>query len=639
MLPKNPFNSSYTEMIDSNETFLSLFDATILDHDYNDNGDKFVDEEMFGKIVFFSSALGGGKSSLFHFFSPSVLDTIVQSKESFAENYRYLKQIGVINDNKVNLLSVYISCARNYEIIDDIFENGKKSLTFFALLNVRVLKEALKSILVLKRVNADSLKFITFSSIPTELNSVFQLRWNGKDYYEWACEEEKRICQALNDLDDDMKFNSIHSYLSVVQLFEPDNIYYNGEKIVGKVLFLFDDVHRLTQFQKDNLRKSLFIVRAKVGVWLAQRTYGLDDMEILGIDGTYGREFISRRLENVSKKRSSLDSILKKIADKRAKAAQSVNVSSFQACIDNELNWEQDENIKQLLETAYFQVEEALKPFFAVSDIEHFKNSRHDLLQKVIYLRIIKILIDRAANKPQMVLDFFFLAPSEEEIVKATSDSDLNHRALYYISIENSLPFYYGLEKLFLLSSNNVYQFLTFAGAVFERRLSYQYSPKKGNDKVSSLEQDKIIHTIAERKWNELRTSFVDAEKIENALINISHIGIKARLSGTASYGGGAYTGIGIRQEEFEYLIQKDAKLRSLLSICVSNNLLSKHSIKQGNKNEIYIVFYLNRWVCVYFNLPLAYGGWKSCNKVLFRQCFLKNSQKFAEDYDGGKKA
>ena len=86
MSPKNPFNSSYTEMIDSNETFLSLFDATFMEHEYSENEGKFIEEEMFGKIVFFSSALGGGKSSLFHFFSPSVLDTIIQSKDSFSDN-------------------------------------------------------------------------------------------------------------------------------------------------------------------------------------------------------------------------------------------------------------------------------------------------------------------------------------------------------------------------------------------------------------------------------------------------------------------------------------------------------------------------------------------------------------------------
>lgn len=627
-------------MIDSNETFLSLFDATFMEHEYSENEGKFIEEEMFRKIVFFSSALGGGKSSLFHFFSPSVLDTIIQSKERFSDNYRYLRQLGVINDNQINLLSVYISCARNYEIIDDIFEDGKRAITFFALLNVRVLKEALKSILVLKRSNIDSLKYITFSSIPLELNGVFQSHWTGKEYYEWACEEEKCICQALNNLDDDMKFNPIHSYLSVIQLFEPNNVCFKNEKIVEKVLFLFDDVHRLTQYQKENLRKSLFGLRANVGAWLAQRTYGLDDKEILGPDGTYGREYISRRFEYGSRKRSSADSILKKIADKRTKLANSenaINVTSFQSCIDEELNWEQDEDKIKLLEKAFNRVEESLKPYFALSDIEHFKNCRQGILQKTIFLRIIKILIDRAANRPQMVLDFFFLAPSEEEIAKASTDPILQSRALYLISIENGIPFYFGLDKLLLLSSNNVFQFLTFAGAVFERRLSYQYNIKKGDVKVSAEEQDKIIHTVSERKWKELSTLFVDAVKIENVLSNISYIGIKERLSGTASYNGGTYTGIGIKQDDFDYLIQKDMKLRNLLSQCVSNNLLSKHSIKQGNKNDIYIVFYLNRWICVFFNLPLAYGGWKSCNKTLFRQCILKNSHKFTEDYAGGK--
>ena len=83
--------------------------------------------------------------------------------------------------------------------------------------------------------------------------------------------------------------------------------------------------------------------------------------------------------------------------------------------------------------------------------------------------------------------------------------------------------------------------------------------------------------------------------------------------------------------------MNKDEKLRYLAGQCVSNNLLIKQAIKQGKKDELYIVLYLNRWVCVHFGLPLAYGGWKSCNKELFQRIFTKDAMEFAECYDGGK--
>ena len=120
MLPKNPFNSLYSEMIDTNQTFLSLFDESHI-LKTNDEGEAFITEEMFSKTVFFSSALGGGKSSTFHFFSPGVLETIVQSKEDFLDYYALLEQLNVIVGGENRLLSVNISLARNYEVIDDIY--------------------------------------------------------------------------------------------------------------------------------------------------------------------------------------------------------------------------------------------------------------------------------------------------------------------------------------------------------------------------------------------------------------------------------------------------------------------------------------------------------------------------------------
>ena len=78
-------------------------------------------------------------------------------------------------------------------------------------------------------------------------------------------------------------------------------------------------------------------------------------------------------------------------------------------------------------------------------------------------------------------------------------------------------------------------------------------------------------------------------------------------MQGTASYAGGAYTGIGIREVDFIALMNKDEKLRSLAGQCVSNNLLIKQAIKQGKKDE------------------------------LFQRIFTKDAMEFAECYDGGK--
>ena len=93
MLPRNPFNTTYAEMVDSSETFLTLFDYTALDVKSSDNV-SLISEDMFERIVFFSSSPGGGKSSMFHFFSPDVLNSIVQAKNQNIDSYQYLNNLG-----------------------------------------------------------------------------------------------------------------------------------------------------------------------------------------------------------------------------------------------------------------------------------------------------------------------------------------------------------------------------------------------------------------------------------------------------------------------------------------------------------------------------------------------------------------
>ena len=620
-------------MIDSNQTFLSLFDEShILKK--NDEGEAFITEEMFNKTVFFSSALGGGKSSTFHFFSSGVLETIAQSKEEYLDYYVLLEQLNVIVRGKNRLLGVNISLARNYEIIDDIYENGKRTQALFALLNVRVLKEALKSILVFNRANNDALSLITFADVPEELTGVFQRDWTGKDYYEWACSEENLICEELNDLGDFKAIHFIHNYLSVIQLFEASNIRYDGNPFVEKVLFMFDDVHRLTLHQKKELRESLFVVRARVGVWLAQRTYGLGDEEVLGLDGTYGRDYLTRRFEDYYHRSVKTDKSFQKIADRRAKATQEINVASFQSCIAESIDWERDKVSRKKLEKAYDDLEHFLNAYLLPDEITFLKSRGSTLIDLTVTLRTAKIFIDRKLSHQQLLIDAFFLAPSKEELLKSLEDNSLRSIALYYLCTENDLPFYYGIQKLCSLAFNNVYQFLSFSGAVFERRLSYRYRAKRNSTiVVSAAEQDSIIHSVAKNKWEELSVIFANAERVQSFLRNIASIGLATRDVGAASYSGGTYTGIGIKEKYFSELMKENSEIRTTLSQCVSNNLLRKQDIKQGSRDENVVVFYLNRWICAFFNLPLAYGGWKSCSKELFTHICLYSNKPFIEYY------
>ena len=625
MLPRNPFDTTYAEMVDSSETFTALFDHTVIDTKTADDT-PFISEEMFERIVFFSSSPGGGKSSIFHFFSPDVLNCIVQSQKQNPDSYAFLEELGVIVSNSVRLLGIQISCARNYEIIEDIYENGISTQIFFALLNVRILKEALKSILALKKTDGRDLDRISFVDIPAELSAVFDANWTGKDFYTWACEEEKKICASINNMESSQPVAFIHNYLSIIQLFESTKVLYDGKQVVDKVLFMLDDIHKLTIQQRSVLRESLFTVRARVGVWLAQRSYALDENELLGKDGISGRDYISRKLEDQREggRTKSFYKTLESIADRRVKANTSIDINSFSSCISDRIDWSLDKDSYKKLCAAYDNLQEEILKYVSLNEETYYNSDSHiDLFEKTITLRAVKILIDRKLNNQQLAISDYFLAPAEDELYKVICDNTLRSIAEYYLCIENSLPFYYGKDKLFLLSFNNVYQFLSCCGQIFERRLSYKYASKKRHiTTVSPLEQDRILSKLAKKRWDELDVMYSNSRQIKLLLENIASMGILTREIGTASYSGGAYTGIGIRDPLLNSIIseEKYSAVKSLLATCVSGNLLRMKAGKQGSKDEPVTVFYLNRWICVHFKLPLAYGGWKPCNMELLNK-------------------
>ncbi len=632
MLPRNPFNTTYAEMVDSSDAFLTLFDYTAIDMKATDER-PLITEDMFDRVVFFSSSPGGGKSSMFHLFSPDVLNSVIQTRGQNIDCYQYLENLGIINSENVRLLGVQLSCARNYEIIEDIYDGAVGRQVFFALLNVRILKETLKNIIALKKGDAGDLYKITFSEIPAELSSVFDVHWTGKDYFHWACEEEKNICISINNMESARPVDFIHNYLSVIQLFEASKILYDGKPLVDKVLFMLDDVHNLTQNQRRSLRDSLFTVRARAGVWLAQRSYALEENELLGCDGNYGREYISKRLEDQREGRTkAFNKTLEAIADRRVRANSFVDINSFRSCISDKIDWVADKESSKKVSSAYDKLFEELQKYMPTLRVNEIACLRDTKYENAISLRAAKVLIARKINNQQMIMDDYFLALSDLEIELLNEDNTIRNIAEYYLCIENSLPFYYGMDTILSLAFNNVYQFLSYCGELFERRLSYQFEAKKRRvTTVLPAEQERIISRVSTKRWDELDVLYSDSERIKTFLENMANIGIRTREIGAASYSGGTYTGIGIR----DYLLNKIVKddeykdIKTLLATCISGNLLKMRTGKQGAKDEPVTVFYLNRWICVHFRLPLAYGGWRRCDELFLKHICRDKTEEF----------
>ena len=92
--PRNPFRLRRSESIDSDATFLSLFEPGILD--------IMPAEKWKESVHILWGAAGGGKTSLIRLFVPNVLHTLHtrRSEEQLRELFQKVKELGAIDETR-----------------------------------------------------------------------------------------------------------------------------------------------------------------------------------------------------------------------------------------------------------------------------------------------------------------------------------------------------------------------------------------------------------------------------------------------------------------------------------------------------------------------------------------------------------
>lgn len=120
-------------------------------------------------------------------------------------------------------------------------------------------------------------------------------------------------------------------------------------------------------------------------------------------------------------------------------------------------------------------------------------------------------------------------------------------------------------------------------------------------------------------KWKELPRYLPDSGIIIKFLKNFGEYSIEETYRTNAPYALGV-NGFTVKDVAGKRLFNNQSwindpvyeSLLDVISTCVSYNLLEIRETDQGGKT--WDVYYLNRWLCVYFDLPLSYGGFRHFN-------------------------
>lgn len=635
---RNPFRIRASKNA-SDATFLRLFSPEVMD--------VLPKNELWDRIQFFQSTPGGGKTSLFRLFTPSVLKALHASRESddrFKEVYGRAKSIGVVNDEGPQLLGAMISCDRNYATLEDLrFSPARKERLFYALLNSRIVMAALRGALTLRDLeypeDLEALE-IRVDDGGENLASRTPLPCTGDEFFQWAQDIEAEVFDTIDSFGTP-DFGSLegHDTLFAVELLTSDSIRHQGEPIATRTVVMLDDVHELATRQRKLLKDTLIVLRPPIGVWIAERLEALPPDELLSSGARNGRDYDADILEMFwSSSPSKFEGMVTDVADRRIKLTREVEVDSFDTCLQASLDgvdWQETiEEAGNEVKSRVTESVDSLRDGHRYTEwINSVKRSDHSTpTERAIAWRSVEILIERDQNSSQKELDFGEPLPSED--LQKRDSSSVHSAAEFVLSQEFGIPYYYGISKLSKLASFNIDQFLSLSGDLFEE-LSAEDLISEQFVAMSPDTQEKILKDTAEKKWNEIPKQVPQGRDVQRLIKSVAEYSKWETMRPTAPYAPGV-TGFALQMVDRERLLQEEMiekspthkRLVLALSSSITNNLLeARLDMKQGSRGQRWMLLYLNRWLCLHFDLPLQYGGWRPKKIDKLREWLVKGHE------------
>lgn len=615
----NPFYARASDNIDSDEKFIKLFSPEILT--------IFKENPIWHAVNILRSSQGGGKTTLLKMFTPKILAAIKNTKnhdDHSKELFDILTELQIFNNRgNIQVAGALISFTNQYSTLEYLSLNDVQKIRLFcALINTRIILSVLKSLCLTKGISyPDGLERITFLDInnlalPPHLRNIV----DAYSLYKWATDEEEKISDQIDSIYSNQTdlIRGGDSFYSL-DIFAPQNILVDGNKIDSKILVMLDDVHNLSISQRGFLVKAIIDKRPLVNVWLSERLKALTMEELLSEGSLQGRDNNIIILENFWAKRYvQFEKFAKSVANRRVEIAfeTKMDFASF-------LSTQMSNKYHSIIKDAIKKVEARIKNKYAssskylqwIKNIEEFDDD--DDYNKLVEWRSLEILIYRDANKVQQTLAFGDL---EIEELEYRNGSDVKLAAELFLHEEFKIPFYYGIDILCRLASSNIEQFLNLAGELFDiiqtnsiRKIinsNYQLflNPEK---------QEEVIKKIVNIRWSSLDSNIPLSNDVKKLM---DSIGLFCYLE---TYVPNAWNSPGINgiaitmaeRNEIKDKILKDKnhpyyKLAKCLTICIAYNLID-FKLNYKCKGKDWMVLYINRIYCAKYQLPLNNGKFK----------------------------
>ena len=612
---RNPFRLRRSENIDTDTTFITLFEPGILD--------VLADHGLPRTVQLIRSAAGGGKTSLLRLFTPSVLRRLHARRTDEQELFSRLQAVGAIDHKGPTVLGVLLLCGRNYAGLQDMpIDQAQRTRLFLGLLNARIVLAVLRSALSLKGleyprdVNRIEIVDIDTDALPQGL----EFPCTGKRLYDWALAVERTICAELDSFGP-LRTGALpgHDALFALNIVRPEALRLDGASVADRLVIMMDDIHMLTASQRALLVERVIEARSAVGIWIAERFEALSTQELLASGSTEGRDHDAPiELEWYWRQRHErFEKHVMRIADRRVRLSRETELEVFRSCLEDDLEGPEYEPV---FNRALTVVSERVRtrvgsnPQFRewVAATEQIEGSAYE---RTLAWRTLEILIERELRKPQKNL-FDETEARDSDELKEKDDSRVKQAAELFLAKEFDLPYYFGAERVARLASLNIEQFLGIGGTIFEEVIGGELI-QGATQVLSAKRQHALMKKAAAALWADMPNKVRHGRELRAFLDSVGRFSAWYTYRVTAPNDPGV-GGTAIRMSERLVLMDRGAldkrpdrsRFADLVASAMAHNYLVA-DLDYKCKGDRWMVLNLNRLLCVHFDLPLGYGLYK----------------------------
>lgn len=614
-MAQNPFRLRASEQATREDQFLSLVGPHVLD--------MLPADQLWDRLVIFESAPGAGKTTILRLFTPASLGSLqrLSDQDAYRQLFERLKTLGVMTSQGPAVAGVLVNCREQYATIQDLPVDQPTQLRwFFGLLDARITLLALRSILTLHGLSYPG-DVARLEVRPNESATIFLDQLNGSQLYERASETERFLTHSLNSLVGASNVSShLLNGLQTLRLLSASDLLLDGSPISERILFMFDDVHELSDEQREALRRDLESRDLAVGRWIARRSQAQEPGELLNFARTEGRDFehvqIEKWAQGNRRTGKRFFDLLDEIGNRRALKSQ-IDAESLDSCLMPDFTNRELTHAAEVRDETKRQVIDFAKGQLRFSDwIENETGAIEKILnpfEAAVRWRKLLIMMEYQLGKSQLSLDL----PLPVVQLENRGSSAITTAAELFLAKDHRLPFYHGTRRIKQLSSWNIEQFLRIAGDLFEQVLASVSASRNRVNQLSATQQDSLLRAISRDRVAALPKEVPFGVDVQRLVESIGKYCQDQTHRATAPYAPGM-TGVGISKSEAERLrnasdLAGDSpsnRLSRVIASAVANNVLEVRS-DVNVKGGTWTVFHLNRLYCPAFDLPLGYGGYR----------------------------